>query len=151
MRLRCVLRRLTDQPEINVAVFAFLVNYPWEFLRAPFFEGLAAAPHWEAVKLCSLAVLGDAAIAVAALWVVAAASRTRSCIVTPTVASVLGFIGMGLALTAAIERLATGPLNSWAYAETMPVVPLLEIGLAPFLQWILLPPFVVWFVRRQLA
>jgi hypothetical protein len=33
----------------------------------------------------------------------------------------------------------------------MPVVPLLEVGLSPLLQWIVLPPLIVWFVRRQLT
>ena len=49
-----------------------------------------------------------------------------------------------------LEPLATGPLGRWAYAEGMPVVPLLGVGLSPALQWILLPPLVAWFVRRQL-
>lgn len=151
MLLGPVFGRITDLPELNVAVFAFLLNYPWEFLQAPFFRGLVEAPHWEAVKLCSLAAVGDAGIALAAFWAVAAASRTRLWIVRPTIAKVLGFIGIGLALAVAIERLATGSLNSWVYAESMLVVPLLEIGLAPFLQWIFLPPLLVWFVRRQLT
>lgn len=34
---------------------------------------------------------------------------------------------------------------------SMPVVPFLEVGLAPLLQWILLPPIALWIVRRQLT
>lgn len=120
-------------------------------LRAPFFRGLAETAHWEAVKLCSLAAVGNAGLSVAAFWVVAVAARARSWILNPTIPNLLGFIGIGLAITLAAERLATGPLYSWAYAESMAVVPLLEIGLAPFLQWIVLPPLLVWFVRRQLT
>jgi len=33
----------------------------------------------------------------------------------------------------------------------MPVIPLLGVGLSPLLQWVVLPPIVVWFVRRQLT
>ena len=50
-----------------------------------------------------------------------------------------------------MERLATGPLERWAYAERMPVIPLLEVGLSPLLQWIVVPPLIVWLVRRQLT
>lgn len=57
----------------------------------------------------------------------------------------------GVTITVVFERLATGPLGSWAYAETMPVVPVLEVGVLPLLQWIVLPPLMVWFVRRQLT
>ncbi|WP_205527550.1 hypothetical protein [Halomonas sp. JS92-SW72] len=32
----------------------------------------------------------------------------------------------------------------------MPTLPLLGTGLAPLLQWLLLPPLIVWLARRQL-
>jgi hypothetical protein len=32
----------------------------------------------------------------------------------------------------------------------MPIVPWIRVGLLPALQWLLLPPLVLWFVRRQL-
>mgnify|MGYP006946484152 FL=1 len=60
------------------------------------------------------------------------------------------FLIIGLGITIVFEYLATGPLNRWAYASLMPVVPLLEVGLAPLLQWLLIPPTLLWIVRRQL-
>lgn len=33
----------------------------------------------------------------------------------------------------------------------MPVVPVIGIGALPLLQWVLLPPLILWFARRQLA
>ena len=53
-------------------------------------------------------------------------------------------------MTVLMEWLATGSLNRWAYADSMPIVPFLGIGLLPALQWLLLPPLVVWFTRRQI-
>ena len=32
----------------------------------------------------------------------------------------------------------------------MPIVPVVGIGLTPLLQWLLIPPLAIWFVRRQL-
>ncbi|MEA2118775.1 hypothetical protein [Halovibrio sp. HP20-50] len=52
--------------------------------------------------------------------------------------------------TVVFEELATGPLNLWGYTDAMPVLPLLETGLAPVAQWIILPLLQLWFVRRQL-
>lgn len=129
-----------------MALFAYLLNFSWEFLQAPLFQGMADAPHWEAVKMCTRATLGDAAITVVAFWAVAAVVRSRSWILNPTRWSLLGFIAVGVAITAVLER-----LDRWVYADIMPIVPMLGIGLAPFLQWVLLPPLVVWFVRRQLS
>jgi hypothetical protein len=64
---------------------------------------------------------------------------------------VAGFVGAGVVITIVMERLATGPLGRWAYAERMPIVPLADVGLSPLLQWFVLPPLIVWFVRRQLT
>lgn len=140
-----------DLPELNVAVFAFLLNYPWEFLQVPFFAGMATAPHWEAIKFCSWATLGDAGIALVAFWVVAAAVRSRAWILEPSLRAVLGFVAVGVTITVAFEWLATEVLHRWAYEPSMPILPLLETGLLPVLQWIILPPMIVWFVRRQIT
>ena len=58
---------------------------------------------------------------------------------------------MGLAITLVGELLATGALNRWEYSALMPVIPGLKAGLAPVLQWLVLPPLVVWFARVQIA
>ena len=44
------LRRILDAPAVNVALFAFLLNYPWEFLQVPLFRDMPTAPHWEATN-----------------------------------------------------------------------------------------------------
>jgi hypothetical protein len=137
-------------PEVNVAIFAFLLNYPWEFLQVPFFAGMADAPHWDAVLFCSWAALGDVVIMLVAFWAVAVVVRSRKWVLRPDVAQVLGFVGVGLLFTVVFEWLATEVLNRWQYAEIMPTIPVLGTGLTPVLQWILLPPLTVWFVRRQI-
>ena len=50
-------------PEVNIAIFAFLLNFVWEFWQVPFFEGMPTAPHWEAIKFCTSATVGDVALA----------------------------------------------------------------------------------------
>lgn len=49
MAWRRAVRMVLDLPEVNIAIFAFLLSFPWEMLQSPFFRGLAEAPHWEAV------------------------------------------------------------------------------------------------------
>jgi hypothetical protein len=68
---------LTEIPELNVGLFAFLLNYPWEFLQVPFYEGMQEARHWDAVLFCSRATVGDGVIAVLAFWGVAFAGRVE--------------------------------------------------------------------------
>lgn len=144
-------RALMSLPELNVLLFAFLVNYPWEFLQVPFFEGMPKATHWEAIVVCTRAAAGDALIALTAFWAVALHWRGRDWIRRPRPAQVGTFVGAGVLITIVLEWHATVLADRWSYAEHMPVVPLLGTGLAPLLQWLLLPPLIVWFVRRQIG
>lgn len=147
------LQALTWTPEFNVALFAFLLNLPWELWQVPLFEHMPLAPHWEAVKICSKAAAGDAVIALVAYWAVALVVRHRGWVVVPTASRVLGFTSCGLAITVAIERLALAGqwMQGWLYSPLMPVVPGLGVGLSPLIQWLVLPPLLIWMVRRQLT
>ena len=145
------MKRVIDAPETNVALFAFLLNLPWELAQVPLFAGMPTARHWTAILVCGRATLGDVAIALVAFWTVALMVGARDWVLAPTRGRIVSFLCVGVLVTIAMERLATGPLGRWAYAEPMPVVPVLQVGLSPLLQWIVLPPLIVWFVRRQLT
>lgn len=84
---------------------------------------------------------------------VALVLRSRAWLVRPTVPSVLGFTACGMFITVVVERLALAGLwmQAWSYSPLMPVVPGLGVGLSPLVQWLVLPPLVVWLVRRQLT
>ncbi len=88
-------------------------------------------------------------LAVIGCWGVAAAWRTQRWILRPTSRTLGFFMAIGVGITMVTEWLATGVLARWVYADEMPVIPGLETGLLPVLQWVALPPLVVWFVRRQ--
>lgn len=144
-------RAVLDMPEVNLAIFAFLLHFAWEMLQGGLFQELREAPHWEAVSRCTRATLGDVGITLAVFWGVAGCSGGRQWPQRPRLAQVLGFTGGGLLVTIASERLATQVWDRWSYHALMPVVPLLDVGLTPLLQWTLLPSLIVWFVYRQLT
>lgn len=145
-------RRLgvTNLPEINVALFAFLLNLPWELWQIPMFKGMPSLSHWEGIILCTRAAVGDAVITLLAFWLVAAAVRTRGWMRRPSGPTIGAFAAVGLVVTIALEYWATRIGGRWEYAEAMPRLPLLGTGLAPLLQWLLIPPLVAWLVRRQI-
>lgn len=148
-----LLRAITATPEFNLAVFAVLLNFPWEVLQAPMFEGMSAAPHSTVIGACLQATLGDAVIMLLAHASVVAATRRRRWLVAPSRWEVAGFVAVGVAITAIIEWLATRGhwVQSWVYSSSMPIVPGVGVGLSPLLQWVVLPPLVLWFARRQSA
>jgi hypothetical protein len=143
--------RFLDTPEVNVVIFAFLLNFVWEFWQVPFFRDMASAPHWSATMFCSLASVGDGIIMLVSFGVVAAIAGAHAWILQPSAMQVAIFAMTGVAITVTAERVATERLQWWSYADRMPTLPLLGTGVLPLLQWLVLPPLVVWFVRRQLT
>lgn len=141
---------LSRAPEVHIATFAFLLNYPWEMLQAPLFEGLSSGAHWEQVKLCTAATFADALISLMSYWTAAVVSKSRTWLLRRPAKAWAAYMAAGLAITVAGEALATGPLDLWDYAPTMPLLPGAKIGLGPVLQWLFLPPLIVWFARNQL-
>ena len=144
------LARVLGTPELNVAFFAFLLHFVWEMWQVPLFDRMPAMPHWKAVRVCTLASFGDAFISILCFWAVALAAWSRAWVLRPRWHHVVGFAAAGIAITVVLEATALAS-GRWAYAEMMPTLPLLGTGLAPLLQWVLLPPLVVWLVRRQLG
>jgi hypothetical protein len=66
-------------------------------------------------------------------------TRTRNWIVQNSMRGKVTFLLTGIVITVVFEIPATGPLARRAYAEAMPVLPILGASLAPVLQWVILP------------
>jgi hypothetical protein len=89
-------RTVVDLPELNIGIFAFLLSFPWEILQSPFFQGMPAARHGDAVRICTLATLGDVGLMLVNFWIVAWVGGGRRWPLQPTVARVAGFTGVRL-------------------------------------------------------
>lgn len=137
-------------PELPFALFALLLHFPWEMLQAPLWAGMANLAHAEGVRVCTIAALGDVVIALAAYWSGALAARSRLWPLGRSRLAFIGYLTVGLLLTIAYEFAATGPLGFWEYAPSQLRLPVLGTGLAPVLQWLLLPPLTLWLTRIHL-
>lgn len=148
-RRRTRIARLFALPEANFFVFGYLVHYPWELLQTPLFAHLAEVPHWQGVKFCSAAALGDALLTLVAYWI-AASTDGRRWMLDLGRRAVAVYLAAGLLATVGLEWLNTTVLGRWEYSPVMPTLPLLGTGLSPLVQWILLPLLVLGIVHRQL-
>lgn len=139
-------------PELPLAGFGFLTNFAWEILQAPWFRGMAEASHGSVIGLCIRATGGDILILLASFWLSSIICGHRQWLLKGEQKSAAILIITALLVTIMLEWLATGPLERWAYAESMPIIPLLGVGvgLAPLLQWLLLPPLIMWLTRRHM-
>ena len=140
-------------PELALASFAFLLNFPWEIIQSPLFAGMASMPHRTAVQYCTRAAFGDVVIMVIAFWIAAATSgRGRGWLQQSGRMPIAIFVVTGVLISIAIELLATSGrwLDGWTYSADMPVLWGVNVGLVPVLQWIILPPAAALLTRRQL-
>jgi len=53
-------------------------------------------------------------------------------------------VAFGVGYTIYSEWLNTGVRGNWAYSDLMPVVPVIGTGLAPLMQWFLVPTLAHW-------
>jgi hypothetical protein len=144
-------QRLLNLPELNIAIFSFFLNFLWEIQQMPFFQISSEFSCLNRVKNCTLATVGDIGILLTAFWFVAVVSKSRQWFRQLRWWQLSNFILVGVVITVIFEALATGVLDKWEYANIMPIVPFFSIGLLPLLQWILIPPTIIWFVKRQLS
>ena len=141
---------LCEVPELPVAFFSFMLHFVWEFVQVPTYADMAEMAHWEAIKLCMSATFGDVGFALTAFWIASLAARRRDWLLRPERLQVLIFVGVGIALTVGFEYYYTNVSLRWTYSDAMPLVPPFGTGLSPLMQWLIIPPLVIWLTRRHL-
>ena len=140
---------LKDRRE-RKSIFRFLtalavLNLVWEIGQLPFYT-LWNDGNWQeigyAVAHCTA---GDVLIGFACA--IAALALSGWCWPLPgrQSARFLGiFVAFGVTYTIFSEWLNTTVRMNWAYSDLMPVLPLLGTGVAPLLQWIVVPTLAFW-------
>jgi hypothetical protein len=137
-------------PELPVAVFGFLLNFVWEMWAVSFYAAIGEMRHADAIWVCTRAALGDVVIVLLAFWGASVAAGSRKWILKPGCLTFVIYLGIGVSITLLMEFLATEVWGRWRYAEGAPVLPLLGTGLAPLMQWLLLPVLVLGLARYHL-
>jgi hypothetical protein len=60
------------------------------------------------------------------------------------------FVVMGVSYTLFREYINVYLRNSWSYSDYMPLLPYANIGVVPLIQWIILPPVIIFITKRQI-
>ena len=63
----------------------------------------------------------------------------------------LFLIVLGFLWAVGMEYYATEVAHRWAYAKSMPLIPILNVGVAPILQMVIIPFFSIYLTRKQLS
>ena len=135
-------------PEVDLLVLSFLGHFTWEILQAPLFASLSKTDHYIGIAVCLQATFGDLAIALAAFWSAAFVGNGRKWFANKGAPAFSVFFAFGLLATIGLEYFNTEVTGRWTYDGVMPLFPVVGTGLSPILQWIFVPMFVLWYMRR---
>ena len=139
-----------SKPRVFSAVFSIgvLVNYIWELAQAPLFEGLTPGNVW---WHCFVASLGDGVILLVILVIGWCVLRRIDWFMKPGVSGYTVMAVSGLLIAVLIEWVAVHVVQRWSYTDAMPLLPVVDIGVVPLAQMLLLPPLIFRLARRWVA
>ncbi len=117
-------------------ILAFLLNLAWELIQGPLYEGYTY--DVQHITFCALASVADAIMVLLIYFGLALVLNNALWVQNLTLYRILLVMLMGGigAVLAEIRHLSAG---TWAYAESMPIIPFVEVGLSPVLQFIITP------------
>lgn len=116
-------------------------------LQARWFVDMLEKPWWEATAECLRAAGGDAVMVLIAFAAVSLAARETWWMGRPASGPLFAFLLFAAAQGMALEWISLRG-GRWSYLPAMPVEPMLGLGLAPILQWLILPAAALWTTRR---
>lgn len=123
----------------------------WEIAQLPFYTLWEEGPPSYVAYAVVHCTLGDAAIGSLALVVALIATRAGAVETWRWRKVALFLVIPAVGYTALSEWINTVARAGWEYSALMPLIRLggFDIGLAPLLQWLLIPPTALWLVRRR--
>lgn len=125
-----------------------VVNLIWETLQLPLYTIWTTGSSHDiafAVVHCSV---GDVMIALGALALALVTARVMGLTARNHQRVMLLTIAFGIGYTVYSEWLNITVRSNWAYSPMMPIVPVINTGLSPLLQWIVIPGLALTLARK---
>ena len=129
-------KHLYKKQIIAISIYAFILNFIWEVSQGFLFSDYVY--DFQHISFCALASVADLIMVLLLYFVFSVVLKDPFWIKNFTLLKVssLFFIGGLGAILGEWRHLSEG---NWSYTELMPVIPFVEIGLTPLLQFIILP------------
>jgi len=135
----------TEKQIIFLFLIAFVLHIVWENAQAPLFQGYASfAAHF---PMCLVGTVGDVLITLSVYFIVALLKNDINWISVLNKKDfvILAVIGFFIAVGIEWRALLFG---RWAYADAMPIIPYLKVGLTPILQMTFLLPLSMYLTKK---
>ncbi len=119
-----------------IIAFSFFLNYAWELLQMPLYKNTVF--DLKHIAFCGLASVADTIMVLLLYFGFATIYKQPFWIKHINIQRTLMLVTLGGigAILGEMRHLSQG---NWVYASSMPILPFVEIGLSPVLQFMLLP------------
>ncbi|HSH43746.1 MAG TPA: hypothetical protein VK973_16620 [Arenicellales bacterium] len=139
--------RWRSLPEVQLAVIGLPLSLLWEVAQFPVYTVWHQNDWGYIFYGLAHCTLGDVLILLAIYELVALLNRNRCWIDGKLAINGFLFTLAGLGYTIYSEIANVRIKGTWGYTDLMPIVPVVEIGGTPFLQWLLIPPVLLGLMR----
>jgi hypothetical protein len=117
-------------------IFAFLLNALWEISQILLYkDGIYSFSH---ILFCLLASVADAIMVMLIYFSFAIIYKNALWIQNIKLKQIFFLIIVG-AIGAVLAETRHLSIGTWSYSESMPIIPYLNVGLSPILQFMILP------------
>lgn len=118
---------------------AFLLNLTWEIAQGPLYSGYEYDLNH--ISFCALASVADMLMVLLLYFAFSMFYKDPYWLGRMAISNVIGLILIGGtgAILGELRHLSAG---SWSYSNVMPVLPFIEVGLSPVLQFMILPTLI---------
>jgi len=121
---------------------AVAFNYAWELAQLEFYAntGGLSAMWWH----CFKSSIVDSILVLAIFGIGALIFKDRSWFQRVTIGKCLFIVVVGLTVGIGVEWIGLQLLRRWEYSPSMPMIPMVNVGVVPVLQMVILPPMIFW-------
>ena len=140
---RTIIRAWQRTPELHLLAIGLPLELLWEVAQFPLYD-VWHQNDWGFILYGLVhCTLGDLLILLV-IYELVALLRGRFWYQYHPISGGFAFTALGVGYTVFSELTNVRVEGTWGYTELMPMIPVLEVGGTPFLQWLLIPPVLVW-------
>lgn len=125
---------------VLIAMVAGAMHLVWESAHVSLYGGFE---HLTNLPIVFYATIGDIGYTIGAVLLLSLFRGNVRRLSMPSVKDLAGLAVFGAMIALFVEYKALA-LGRWFYLDAMPIIPLLDVGLTPILQMVILLPLSVW-------
>lgn len=132
---------------LYIFVLSFFIHLIWETLHSPLYAPFDL-PLNQFIPLILGASFIDGIIMISFYWIGYFKNKDFKWIFRIKKGDYALIIIIGFLLASAIEIISTNVSFGWTYKTAMPIIPIINVGLTPVIQLMLLPFIIFWLTKK---